>query len=324
MNEYSLIIGAVFFGVGLACSFFFSGTELGFYRISRIRTIMNALAGERRSRLLIWLANHPGTFISTVLVGNNLANYFVSMGGVMIFQVLLGDSGASLASIIITPLVFVYGELLPKSLFLQSPNRLMHGCAYLLWGVLVLLFPISILLTALNILLVRIVGKSPQHYALQMTEKELRTFFGEGRNAGILRKTQQNVADRIFSLVNQPIRKWAVPLDQFPSVDSSMTRDRMIRDARSAGANWILLRGSTLRPVGFYRFRDLVLLEEDAPIPVQEICEVSDTAPIAEVFAQLSSQKVPFALVTESSGKVRGLVVTNVLRNIVGMESCRL
>ena len=65
----------VLFLVGLALSAFFSGSETGFYRMTRLRLVMEASAGDAISRAMLWLANRPSLFVATTLVGNNLANY---------------------------------------------------------------------------------------------------------------------------------------------------------------------------------------------------------------------------------------------------------
>ena len=62
------------FLVGLMLSAFFSGSETGLYRVSRMRLVLDGLSGSRTARGIIWLLNHPEIFIATTLVGNNLAN----------------------------------------------------------------------------------------------------------------------------------------------------------------------------------------------------------------------------------------------------------
>ena len=68
-------------GVGLSA--FFSGSETGFYRASRVRIVMDAMDGNWSSKFLLWLTNRPALFVATALIGNNLANYMTSMAVVL-------------------------------------------------------------------------------------------------------------------------------------------------------------------------------------------------------------------------------------------------
>ena len=122
-----MILAIALFLIGLSLSAFFSGSETGMYRVSRIRLVLDGLAGSLASRGLIWLLNNPGVFIATALVGNNLANYLTSLATVLAVQAVLGSSAAAelLATILMTPTIFVFGELLPKYLFFHAPYRLL-------------------------------------------------------------------------------------------------------------------------------------------------------------------------------------------------------
>ena len=73
-----MIWALLLFVVSILLSSFFSGSETGFYRATRVRLTMDALAGSWVARGLIWLTNNPALFVATTLVGNNLANFLTS------------------------------------------------------------------------------------------------------------------------------------------------------------------------------------------------------------------------------------------------------
>ena len=114
-----MLLGAIVFFAGLLLSAFFSGTETGLYRVSRTRIVLDALSGSRSSRALVWLLNRPAIFVATALVGNNVANYLTSFAIVTLSGALIasGSLAELLGPILMTPVVFVFGELLPKYLF---------------------------------------------------------------------------------------------------------------------------------------------------------------------------------------------------------------
>ena len=142
-------IVVVLFITGMALSAFFSGTETGYYRATRARLTMDAAGGNLISRGLIWLANNPVMFVATVLVGNNVANYLVSESIVRGTQVLIGTGNSAinlLATILFAPVIFVYGELLPKDLFYQAPNRLLKAGGAIFLFCCILFLPVTAIL----------------------------------------------------------------------------------------------------------------------------------------------------------------------------------
>lgn len=114
--------------VSCLLSAFCSGVETGMYRVQRVRLVLDALDGSRLSRGLLWLTNHPGLFVSTLLFGNNVANQAFTIGVAWFIVAILGydDPGTTVfISILSTPILFIFCELLPKSLFYQIPHRLL-------------------------------------------------------------------------------------------------------------------------------------------------------------------------------------------------------
>ena len=95
--------------VGVSLSAFFSGSETGFYRVNRVRLVMESMEGDRLYKYLLYMANNPQLFVATALVGNNIANYLTSLAIVLIAQeVFAPHSGLAeiLAPIILAPILF--------------------------------------------------------------------------------------------------------------------------------------------------------------------------------------------------------------------------
>ncbi|MDA7903960.1 DUF21 domain-containing protein, partial [Mariniblastus sp.] len=112
-----LLITILLLLLGIFLSAFFSGCETGFYRASRVRFVIAGLDGDLISQYLIKLFNNPTLFVATTLIGNNVANYLTSLAIVLLAQQMTGSNAAEmLAPILLSPLLFVYGELLPKNL----------------------------------------------------------------------------------------------------------------------------------------------------------------------------------------------------------------
>ena len=124
----------------------FSGAETGFYRATRLRLVLDAMGGDAVARGLLFLTNHPSLFVATTLVGNSLATYLVSLAMVVVLRAVIPGPGTLvpwIAPLVAAPVLLVYGELLPKNLFLQAPNRLLRRFGPVFLVFVVLLLPLA-------------------------------------------------------------------------------------------------------------------------------------------------------------------------------------
>ncbi len=256
------------FAVGLTLSAFFSGSETGFYRVTRVRLAIEALGGQRVSRALLWLANQPTLFVATALVGNNLANYLVSLSVVMASQRLFPTGGTSvdiLSPIVIAPILFVCGELLPKNLFFDAPNRLLKRCAPPLLACTVLFAPVTILLWALGRGLELLTKASPQQLRLTLARRELAELIAEGHEAGILRPVQESLAQAMLAVAGQPVKSFALPAGRAVRVTTTMSKSDVLRIAQRHKRTLLPVEDPRQKRqlVGYLRVVDLYL--DDSP-----------------------------------------------------------
>ncbi len=305
--------------VGLFFSAFFSGSETGFYRATRIRLVLDALGGDTVSRGLLWLTNQPTLFIATTLVGNNLANYLVSFGIVMGAQVLwAGESHLPelIAPLVLAPVLFIYGELLPKNFFLHAPNRLLRMGGPLFLVCVILFFPVSMLLWGLNWVLARFATESPEMIRLKIARRELQRILEEGHEAGILRPAQRSLAQGTFALASRPIRTYAVPLDQIAKATFTMTKSEILDLAERHHLAAVPLEESEdgHRLTGYVRVIDLRLNPSAEVAPVRPLLTVGHSDTYISVLTRLHGAKENLAAVLDESGGPIGIVTVQSLR----------
>jgi putative hemolysin len=323
----ALVLGLA--AVGVFLSAFFSGTETGFYRATRVRLVLDALGGDRVSRGLVWLTNHPLLLVATVLVGNNLANYMVALAAVMgtqaVIEALVGAEpvGAGgeyavelIAPLVLAPLLFVYGELLPKNLFLQAPNRLLRRGGPLLLVFVGLFLPVSLALWGLNKLLAYFVGESPEEIRLTLARRELRRVLEEGHEAGILHPAQRALARGIFAIARQPVARFATPLAELPRARSDMTKAELLQLARRYRIPLIPVESSdpSAELVGYYRVIDLGLSESAELGPLRRFLEIAENTTQVAALMQMQSAQEELARVVDTDGRTLGIVTAEQLR----------
>ena len=302
---------------GLFLSAFFSGSETGFYRVARVRLLLDGLGGDVIARGLLWLTNHPSLFVATTLVGTNLANYITSLAIVVGTQALVGGDGhvaELLAPLLLAPALFVYGELLPKNVFLKAPNRLLRSGGPLFLMFVGLFLPVSVLLCLLNRFLARLVAESPEQVQLTLARRELQRVLEEGREAGILHDAQQLLARAIFNLAKQPAARFATPLRDVPRARFNMTAAAVLRLARRYRIAAVAVEDGRRRLTGYVRVIDLVLAPGNELGPVRPLLEIREDDTYVTALARMQSTKESLAQVVDAGGQMTGILTIGSLR----------
>jgi CBS domain containing-hemolysin-like protein len=298
--------------VGICFSAFFSGTETGFYRVTRVRLALDALGGDRVARHLLWLINNPALFVATTLIGNNLANYVVSRATVEGARELFGAENHAaelLAPIVLAPVLFVYGELLPKNLFYLAPNRLLRrsGPPFILCGVI--FAPISAVLWTLGRGLQSLVGEAPERVRLRLAREELQRVLEEGQEAGVLRPTQRRLVQGLFSVANEPVARFATPLARTTLVPRRASRTELVRVARRHRSAIVLVAEyDERRPIGYVSMVDVYLNQGDWRNSLRPLIQIRHTQPHIATLIRMQTEKEPVAQLVDHQGRSVGIV----------------
>jgi CBS domain containing-hemolysin-like protein len=302
---------------GLLLSAFFSGSETGFYRVPRIRLLIDSLAGDRTSRGLLWLTNYPSLFVATTLIGNNLANYMTSAAIVLATSHLVhGSVTAELcAPILIAPILFVYGELLPKNLFYHAPTALLRACSPVFLLFTLLFLPVSCVLWALSKVLEWFAGESPQRLQRRLARKELALVLDEGHVAGLLRPSQRTMAKGIFAVANQPVTEFITPLDQLPAINCDASKDALLRVAREHDLAAIPVRSedSGRELSGYVFVPDLYLDTANEVGELRSLIDIPSTWTHLAALMQMQASDETLARVVDREGMTVGIVTNEQL-----------
>jgi CBS domain containing-hemolysin-like protein len=306
-------LSILLFFVALALSSFFSGTETGMYRVSRIRLVLDALSGSWLSRGMVWLLNYPTIFVATALIGNNLANYLVSLSIVMLTPMLFPGEGVTaelLGTVLMTPIVFVFGELLPKYLFYHAPYRLLYATRPLLIAFTILFTPVSLFLGLLGNLLRLLTGETPIRLRLSMQRSELEQVLRQGHEAGVIAAGQRHLAKNVFEIGNQPAIRFGVTPERLAVVQDPVSIDEAKKQAHRKGQSIVLVQRRK-RIIGFLRF---VELEVDNQIVIRPIVRCEQDESHMAVLYKLYDAKTDVAVLVDSGGRTQAVVTRRQLQ----------
>ena len=307
--------------VGVALSAFFSGSETGFYRVTRVRLLLDTLDGDWISKWLLMLTQRPALFVATTLIGNNLANYVTSLAVVLMTkQIAQSDAGTAelLATVLFSPVVFVYGELLPKYLFFNAPNRLLRKAGPLFLGFALLFLPLACLLWALGRALQSLLGETPLKARSVLARKEIEEVLQEGQEAGILKPMQQRLAQNLLAVADHPISRFCVPTAKVVSADADATRAQLIQLASRNAVNVLVIRNRQDRKLtGYVRAVDLSLTVGSDRLPIRPLGSTRSGVKVIDALINLQSRQQDLAEVVDDAGKSVGLLFADDLANLL-------
>lgn len=306
-----MFFSASIFVLALALTAFFSGSETGFYRVARVRLVIDSLGGSSVAKGLLWATNHPVWFVATTLIGVNVAHELLSYAGLSFVEQTFPDSELAewLSPLIITPIAFIYGDLLPKSLFLQAPYRLLRKCWFGLLAAGILFAPISLLLSLVRRVIDLFVKSPTPMVRMALARRELTQMFSEGSAVGLLSPTQQKLAQATLESAGRAIREFAVPIGRHLTVPANAKRWDVVRLARQARLDVLPVeatpRGAYL---GCVRAAICLLSPSDEQLPLTPLAEFRDSESFLNVLVRMQSTSAPLALIRSTSGAAIGFV----------------
>jgi len=311
-----LLVLALFF---LAASAYFSGFETGIYSLDKVRLRISAERGDRRARRIQTLTDDMPGLLATLLCGNNL----VLEGATFVVILLLAQRGIEnpeyLATLLMTPTVFIFGEVLPKNLFRRRPDSLMYPLSFLALWSRWSFWPLVVVLRALSAVVARI-GPGMRKETL-FSRQSLGFVLGQGVREGTVSPLMKRMADNIMRLGRTYMRQVMVPLDRAAVLHEGEGVERLKELARESGFSRFPYIGADGRARGVIHIFALAMAEEETPIEdlMHKPVEFHAEFPIDDALFILQRRKRPIAVVVQSDGAAVGIVtVKDLVEEIVG------
>jgi CBS domain containing-hemolysin-like protein len=226
----------------LSFSAFFSGMEAGVFALSRLRVRQQMQTGNSSARLLHGFLEHPEDFLWTILVGNALGNFVAVVLMVCLLNAWLGERDLPLlaALLVVVFLLYALGDLLPKMLFRQFPNRLCLRAARPFRLLHLALSPLVALVAWLAGRLLRWTGGRRFTGRLFGSREELRLVMQESAQA--LTSEERTMVNRVLDLQNLTVGAIAVPLHKAVTVTTQTPMAEVCRLCREGGLTRLPVR----------------------------------------------------------------------------------
>jgi Mg2+/Co2+ transporter CorB len=323
MTVFALLVGVL---VALALSAFFSGTETGVYCLNRVRLSVRAGQNDARARRLTSLVEHTQDLVITTLLGTNVADYLAT---VCVTALLLHATAAeSLAEIyataILTPLILVFGGVMPKDWFQRESDRLMYSLALpLMWCRRVARW--TGLVSALGWLtrsLIRRIDPLRAEAESLLPRARVRSLLSEGAASGGLSAFQRDTLERVMDISRVRLTDVMVPRRRAAIVSIDIPRDDLLRIARMAHFSRLpVYRDDPRRIIGIVNVYHVLTDDDEKPISeyVQEATFLSAAETVPAALLKMQQARQVMAIVIDAAGNCLGLfTMKDLVEEIVG------
>lgn len=313
--------------VMVVVSAYFSGSETGMMTLNRYRLRHLAKQGNRAAKRVEKLLRKPDRLISLVLIGNNLVNILASALATIVGMRLYGDAGVAIATGILTFVVLVFAEVLPKTIAALYPEKVAFPSSFLLGPLQILMMPLVWLLNVITRMLMRMVGiKTDNVISAALSKDELRTIVHES-HAKISRRNQDMLLS-VLDLEKMSVDDIMVPRNEIVGIDINDDWKSIVRQLTHSPHGRIVLYRDTLDDaMSMLRVREAYRLmtekqeftKETLLRAADEIYYVPEGTPLSVQLVKFQRNKKKVGLVVDEYGDIQGLVtVEDILEEIVG------
>lgn len=310
----------------LACllgSFYFSGTEMAFSSVSRVRMRALADGGDKRAARVLAILDNFDTALTTLLIGNNVMNISIATIATLIATRIFGAGAVALATVLVTLVVFLFAETLPKTLAKSSPERFCMMTAASLGVLMRVLKPIAFVLGRITGFLSRPFRKGEAQPSV--TEEELRDIIDDAVEDGAIDRETGALVRSAIAYGDIAVRDILTPWKDVRKLPLDTPHQEILAILGETRHSRLPVIDGTGTPVGMLRVRRYLKATLSGRTPeslsaiMEPIDDISVTTPVDDLLPMMSEHRTHFALVRDEWENVIGIVtVEDILESLVG------
>mgnify|MGYP000055975010 CR=1 FL=1 len=330
MTDASLWLSIVAILVLLAMSGFFSGSETALTAASRARMLQLEKGGERRAGVVGRLISAKERLIGALLLGNNLVNILASALATSVLLDVFGDAGVVYATLVMTALVLIFSEVLPKTWAISNPDRFAIAVSPVVRIVVILFAPVVMGVEVIVRAILRVFGVDvSENRNVLSAHEELRGTVDLQHLEGGLVKAERDRIGGLLDLADLEVSDVMVHRTKMNTLNADDDPEKLIQEALDSPHTRLpLWRGQTDNYIGVLHAKDLLRAlaragGDASRLDLEQLVSppwfVPDTTSLQDQLNAFLKRKAHFALVIDEYGEVMGLVtLEDILEEIVG------
>ncbi len=305
-------------------SAYFSATETAFSSLNKTRLKALSEKGNKKADLALSLEEKYDKLISTILIGNNIVNItLASIGTLMFVKIMQGDqdAGATLSTVVVTVTVLIFGEITPKSIAKDNPEKFAMFSAPFLHALMVILTPINFLFSQWKKLISKIFKVSED---TKMSQEELLLLVEEVQQEGSIDESEGELLKNAIEFRDQVAEDILTHRTDLEAVSVDTDKEEVARVFTQSRFSRLLVYEENIdNIVGVLNIKDFYMNSGITDKPLQEVMTppifIHQSEKIRDLLNQLRAAKTHIAVVIDEYGGTLGIVtMEDILEELVG------
>ena len=302
-------------------SAYFSATETAFSSLNSIRLKVLADNGNRRAKLAFRLSEDYDRLISTILIGNNIVNIAVASIGTLLFVKLYGDIGATLSTVVVTIVVLIFGEITPKSVAKDYPEKFAMFSAPFINLLIHVLIPVNFLFSQWKKLVSKLLNTQEDS---KLSQEELMLLLEEAQRDGSIDKDEGDLLKNAVEFRELEAQDILTPRVDLQAVSIDASKEEIAQCFTESHFSRLLVFEDDIdKVVGVIHQKDFYTGNGVTTKSIQEIITppifIHPTEKVNDLLKLLQSHKSHIAVVIDEYGGTLGIVtMEDILEELVG------
>ena len=303
-------------------SAFFSASETAFSSLNQIRLKSRAEDGDSSAARVLAMAEQYDKLLSTILIGNNIVNIAAASIGTILFTRMLGaEQGATVSTIVLTIIVLIFGEVTPKSLAKEMPEKVATAVSPFLVLLMALMTPLTWLFTQWKKLLGHFVHSGE---ADTITEGELMTMVSEAENDGELTDRESELIRSAIEFDDVEVEEILTPRVDVVAVEDDIPLEELAQTFAESGYSRLpVYHGTIDNIIGVVHEKDFYIARLKKATKIDDLVVptlyTTGSTQISQLLRTLREQHHHLAVVVDEYGGTEGIItLEDILEELVG------
>lgn len=308
----------------LCLSAFFSSSETALTTVNQIRMRTLADNGDKRAARVLRVTGNPGKMLSAILIGNNIVNLSASSISTSLAIHLFGNTGAGIATGILTFLILIFGEVTPKTMATIKADSMSLTAAAPIGFLMKILTPVIFIINKLSLGLMFLLHVNIKDAQKKMTEEELRTIVDVSQENGVIEHEERDMIHNLFDFGDAEAKEIMVPRIDMTFVQADATYQEVLDIFRQdMFTRFPVYEDSTDNVIGIINMKDFLLQNDTPEFSVRNLLRepyfTYEHKNTADLFLEMRKSSISLAIVLDEYGVTAGLItLEDLLEEIVG------
>ena len=305
---------------------FFSASETSLMSLSKIRIRYMEDEGVKGAKLVGSLIEKSSDLLSSILVGNNIVNIAATSVSTSLFINIFGDGGVAIATAVMTVLVLVFGEITPKTIAANSPEKVAVVVSKPISIIMKITKPIVWVFNLLTGIIFKIMGIDNDGVKPFITEEELKAMVNVSHEEGVLEMEEREIINNVFQFGDMQAKEAMIQRLDMVTIDIEDSYDEIIELFKSEKLSRLPVYQESIDDiVGILNIKDIIFLSDeeienfDIKDYVREAFFTYEFKKITQLLEEMKKEKTQMAIVVDEYGGTAGLLtIEDLVEVIVG------